>query len=440
MSHLAVGLAIRPVTVSIVYILEVLKMKVVGIISEYNPFHNGHKYHLEAAREACGADYAVCIMSGSFVQRGEPAIYDKWSRAKMAVMNGADLVIELPVVYSCQPAEIFALGAVKILNAMGVVGYICFGSELGDTEALHKLAGLLHNEPDAFRQLLKKQLEQGVSYPKSVSNALTEYSGPAGGSSADDILQNPNNVLGIEYIKALMSLNSPIEPIAVKRIISGYNDLEIKSSIASATAIRNEIRCGGITESVQLAMPSDSIDIISANMDSGKTPLYLKDFSDLLLYKLRVLDEAELRKYMNVREGIENRLKKYARTSSDVEELIEAVKTKRYTRTYIQRLLCHLLLDMKKHDIALFKELEYPSYIRVLAFNEKGTALLKEVKKHSAYPVISKVADFQCQDERINRMFRYDLNATDIYNLGYKAPEHKKGSLDYLTSPYYHRS
>lgn len=415
-------------------------MKVVGIISEYNPFHNGHKYHLEAAREACGADYAVCIMSGSFVQRGEPAIFDKWSRAKMAVMNGADLVIELPVVYSCQPAEIFALGAVKILNAMATVDHICFGSELGDTEALHKLAGLLHNEPAAFKRLLKKQLEQGVSYPKAVSKALTEYSGPVSGSSADDILQNPNNVLGIEYIKALMSLNSPIRPVAVKRIASGYNDLEIKSSIASATAIRNEIKNGGITENVRLAMSSNSIDIIVSNMGINKPPLYLKDFSDLLLYKLRLMDEAELRKYMNVREGIENRLKKYARSSSDIEELIEAVKTKRYTRTYIQRLLCHLLLDMKKADIALFKGLEYPSYIRVLAFNEKGTALLKEVKKRSSYPVISKVADFQCEDERVHRMFKYDLHATDVYNLGYKAPEHKKGSRDYLTSPYYHRS
>lgn len=415
-------------------------MKVVGIISEYNPFHNGHKYHIQAAKEACGADHAVCIMSGSFVQRGEPAIYDKWSRARMAVMNGADLVIELPVVYACQPAEIFALGAVKILNSLGIVNYICFGSELGDTDVLHKLAKLLHNEPEAFKKLLKKQLEQGVSYPKAVSAALSTYIDAEECINTDDILRNPNNVLGIEYIKALLLVNSTIEPVAVKRIISSYNDIDITASIASATAIRNEISENGISEKVRLSLPDASIDIIESNARSGRHPIYLKDFSDILLYKLRVMDEAELRKYMNIREGIENRLKKFAQTSSNCDELIEAVKTKRYTRTYIQRLLCHLLLDLNKSDIAAFKDINYPSYIRILAFNENGTRMIRDIKKLGAYPVISKVADFRCQDERINRMFVYDIRSTDIYNLGYKSPEFKKGSEDYLTSPYYHRS
>ncbi|MHB1392030.1 MAG: nucleotidyltransferase [Clostridia bacterium] len=414
-------------------------MKTVGIISEYNPFHNGHKYHIQAAKEACGADFAVCIMSGSFVQRGEPAILDKWSRARMAVMNGADLVVELPVAYACQPAEIFALGAVKILNSMGVIDYICFGSELGDTEALQGLAKLLHNEPKAFKQLLKTQLEQGLSYPKAVSNALSSYIGNEEQADTDGILRNPNNVLGIEYIKALMALRSPIEPVAVKRIASGHNDVGITSDIASATAVRNEIRQNGISEKVRLSVPENSIDIIEANMRSNKHPLYLNDFSDLLLYRLRLIEEAELRKYLNVREGIENRLKKYAQTSSNYEELIEAVKTKRYTRTYIQRLLCHLLLDLQKSDIAQFKDVNCPSYIRVLAFNENGTGLIKQIKELSTYPVISKVADFKCQDERISRMFAYDILSTNIYNLAYRTPEFKKGSEDYFTSPYYHR-
>lgn len=415
-------------------------MKVVGIVSEYNPFHNGHKYHIQAAKEACGSDYAICIMSGSFVQRGEPAIYDKWSRARMAVMNGADLVIELPVVYACQPAEIFALGAVKILNSMGIVDYICFGSELGDTDALHKLAKLLHNEPQEFKQLLRTQLEQGMSYPKAVSNALASYTSEDDRMDADGILRNPNNVLGIEYIKALLALNSNIEPVAVKRIASGYNDVDITGSIASATAVRSEIKEKGISGKVRSSVPENSVAIIESNLKSCRHPLYLNDFSDMLLYRLRLIDEAELRKYMNVREGIENRLKKYAQTSRDCEELIECVKTKRYTRTYIQRLLCHMLLDIRKSDIASFKGLDYPSYIRILAFNENGTGLLKELKKLAAYPVISKVADFRCHDDRINKMFAYDILATNIYNLGYRTPEFKKGSEDYLTSPYYHRS
>lgn len=414
-------------------------MKTVGIISEYNPFHNGHKYHIQAAKEACNADYSVCIMSGSFVQRGEPAIFDKWSRAKMAVLNGADLVVELPVVYACQPAEIFALGSVKILNSMGIIDYICFGSELGDTEALHGLAKLLHDEPEAFKLLLRTQLDQGISYPKAVSAALSLYLGTENASITNDILRNPNNVLGIEYIKALMALGSSIEPIAVKRIASGHNDIGITSDIASATAVRYEIKERGLSERVKPAMPKNCINIIEANIESNRHPIYFNDFSDILLYRLRLSEESELEKYLNIREGIENRLKKYSLTCSNCEDLIEAVKTKRYTRTYIQRLLCHLLLDIQKSDISSFKALNCPAYIRVLAFNENGTKLIKEIKTRSPYPIISKVADFKCKDERITRMFAYDILSTNIYNLAYKTPTCKKGMEDYLTSPYYHK-
>jgi predicted nucleotidyltransferase len=366
-------------------------------------------------------------------------MFDKWSRAKMAVMNGADLVVELPVVYACQPAEIFALGSVKILNAMGIIDFICFGSELGDTEALHELAKLLHDEPEAFKLQLRKQLEQGCSYPKAISAALTAYMGCEAAEGNDDILRNPNNVLGIEYIKALMALRSTIEPVAVKRVASGHNDIGITSDIASATAIRREIKSNGLSEKARLAVPQNCIDIIQGGFEANRQPVFLENFSDILLYKLRTLHEAELAKYLNAREGIENRLKRYSLTSSGLEELIEAVKTKRYTRTYIQRLLCHVLLGLHKSDISSFKALNYPAYIRVLAFNEKGTRLLKEIKKRSPYPVISKVADFRCEDERISTMFAYDLLATNVYNLAYKDSVYKRGMEDYLTSPYYHR-
>ncbi len=414
-------------------------MKTVGIVSEYNPFHNGHKYHIRAAKEACGADYAVCIMSGSFVQRGEPSIFDKWSRSKSAVMNGADLVIELPVVYACQPAEIFAAGAVKILDSLGVVDHICFGSELGDTGALHRLANLLQNEPEAFKHLVKGQLGRGVSYPKAVSNALSHYASEDIHDAADDILKNPNNVLGIEYIKALISLHSSITPVAVKRIASGYNDNTIAGSIASATAIRNEIKEGGISDKVRMSLPGSSIDIISVNLRMNRHPVYMNDFSDILLYKLRTMEKSELLKYPNVKEGIENRLKKYAAASTNCEDLIEAVKTKRYTRTYIQRLLCHVLLDIKNADISMFKSRECPSYVRVLAFNNNGKKLIKMIMDCCPYPVISKVADFRCNDKRIIKMFSYDIQATDIYNLAYRTSEFRKAAEDYFTSPYYHR-
>ncbi len=414
-------------------------MKTVGIISEYNPFHNGHEYHIRAAKEACGASYALCIMSGNFVQRGEPAIFDKWSRAHMAIKGGADLVIELPSVYACQPAEIFALGAVKILNSTGIVDYICFGSESGETEILRQLAELLHNEPESLKQLFKSQISRGISYPKAISKALYSYVEEKEKFRCDDIMRNPNNLLGIEYIKALTALKSKMEPIAVKRIGSGYNDVHIEGSFAGATAIRNEIKENGISEKVRISIPKSSLDIINSNFRRKRHPIYLNDFSDILLYKLRITEESELRRYLNVREGLENRLKKYAKSSSDCNELIETVKTKRYTRVYIQRLLCHILLDMRKSDIAQFKKPGCPSYVRVLAFNDSGKKLLKEIKACSSYPVISKAADFSYDDEHTSKMFNYDILSTDIYNLAYNMPAYRKASEDYFTSPYYHK-
>ncbi|HWQ30099.1 MAG TPA: nucleotidyltransferase, partial [Negativicutes bacterium] len=403
------------------------------------PFHNGHKYHIEAAKEACNADHAVCVMSGSFVQRGEPAIFDKWSRAKMAVMNGADLVVELPVSYACQPAEIFAFGAVKILDGMGIIENICFGSELGDTEVLHTLARLLHEEPEDFSIQLRAQLGKGVSYPRAVTAALSSYLGRENEAVIGDILGNPNNVLGIEYIKALKTLGSSIQPVAVKRVASGHNDIGITGDIASATAIRREIKEWGISEKVRQSMPSNCVAAVEENINKGRQPIYMNNFSDLLLYRLRLLADKELGLYLNSREGIENRLRKFSLTASSSDELIEGIKTKRYTRTYIQRLLCHILLDIKRSDISAFKASGCPAYIRVLAFNDKGTRLIKEMKARSAYPVVTKVADFASQDDRVSRMFEYDITATNIYNLAYSSTTNKKGMEDYLVSPYFHR-
>lgn len=415
-------------------------MKTVGIISEYNPFHNGHAYHIEKAREATGAEYVVCAMSGSFVQRGEPAMFDKWSRAKMAVQNGADLVIELPVAYACQPAEIFAQGSVRLLNGLGIVDYLCFGSELGDTEVLYELAELLGSEPEEFSSLIKKQLNMGVSYPKAISAALSSYLGGSEESLSDEILKNPNNVLGIEYIKSLIQLKSSIKPAAIKRIASGHNDMSIESGIASATAIRNEIAKNGLSGKVRMALPQSVFNTLEENFASGKQPVTLESFSDIVLYKLRTMDIDEFGHYLNVREGIEHRLKRYAVECTSCEELIEAVKTKRYTRTYIQRLLCHILLGIKKSDISIFKGLQNPPYARVLAFNDKGKLLLKNIKEKSSCPIITKAADFKSDNGPARILFSLDVRSTDIYSLGYRNGRFRKAGQDFLTSPYCHRT
>ncbi|MDD4834309.1 MAG: nucleotidyltransferase family protein, partial [Lutispora sp.] len=208
-------------------------MRVIGIVSEYNPFHNGHKFHLELSKKLCKAEYSVAIMSGNFLQRGEPALFDKWIRAKMAVLNGIDLVIELPVVYSCQVAELFALGAVKILNSLGIIDYLCFGSENGNIEDLYNISNILLNEPKEIKQEIKYKMSKGMTYSKAIGETYKDHYG--------DMLSYPNNVLGIEYIKSIILLSSSIKPVTIKRLMNNYSDKNFTGSISSATAIREEL-------------------------------------------------------------------------------------------------------------------------------------------------------------------------------------------------------
>ena len=411
-------------------------MKTLGIISEYNPFHNGHQYHIEAARQQFDADNIICIMSGSFVQRGEPAIFDKWSRAEMALAGGADLVIELPFVYSCQPAEIFAFGAVNILNNLGIVDGICFGSELGSAEPLREVASLLQQEPECFSTLVKKYLKEGNTYPRSISLALTDYYRDRSYISPD-IWENPNNVLGIEYIKSILKLNSPMVPYTIKRVANHYNDTEITDSIASATAVRRELKDCGLSEKLFGSMPEASLKRMEADMISQKGPVYLEAFSDILLYRLRTMSTAQIKEYISVSEGLEHRIKKTAHKAGSIDELIEGIKTKRYTRAFIQRILCHILLDLKWQRSVAFKEPGSPSYCRVLGFNDRGKQLLRSIQETSQYPVINKVAAFKTENSLLQEMFDYDLKSSDIYNLARPGYLHKGGGQDFITSPVY---
>lgn len=411
-------------------------MKALGIVSEYNPFHNGHKYHIQAAREEFNAESIVCIMSGSFVQRGEPAIFDKWSRAKMALQNGADLVIELPFVYSCQPAEIFAFGAINTLNNLGIIDGICFGSELGNSDTLYEIASLLAKEPEDFSKLVKLHLKGGNTYPRSISLALKDY---YRGNEAIDtsIWENPNNILGIEYIKSIILLKSSMIPYTIKRIANNYNDIEITQPIASATAVRQEFKGIGLSEKLQTSLPVESFELIKYNSQIGKGPIYLENFSDILLYRLRTMKPEQIKEYISISEGLEHRIKKAADKACCAEELIDAIKTKRYTRAFIQRVLCHILIDLKWEESKVFKQPGTPSYCRVLGFNDKGKQLLREIVDHSQHPVINKVAAFKTDDRILNRIFEHDIKATDIYNLGYSNDKFKKAGEDFMISPIY---
>ncbi len=404
-------------------------MSVTGIISEYNPFHNGHKYNLKMARNNTGSDCIISIMSGSFLQRGEPAIFDKWSRAKAAVSEGVDLVIELPVIYSCQPAENFAYGAVKILNSLGIVDYLCFGSESGNINELMLISDTLLNEPISFKNSIKKSMNQGISYPKAISEAIKDSLGLN--------IAYPNNILGIEYLKAISKLKSDIKPVTIKRIKNDYNETSITGSVSSATAIREEMKLNGLNQNVCLNIPEKSLKIISENTNNRYGPVYFEDFSDLIFYQLRKSGPAELSKLPYFKEGIEYRLKSKSNETSNLNELIESVKSKRYTRTYLQRILCYVLLGITKSDVLLSKNSNSQSYARVLAFNKKGRELLREMKKHSSYPIITKTSNFRTKERFVNRMLALDTLSTDIYNMAVKNPDYKKPKQDYLKSPYY---
>lgn len=404
-------------------------MSVTAIISEYNPFHNGHKYNLEMSKKICQSDYTLTIMSGSFLQRGEPALFNKWSRAKMAVLNGVDLVLELPVLYSCQPAENFAFGAIKILNSLEIVDYLFFGSESGNIDDLIKISHILIDESEDFRTQIKEKISQGISYPKALGETLKNVTGHSVAFS--------NNILGIEYIKSILSLESHIKPITTKRVANDYNEKLITGSISSATAIREELGKNGITESLNMNVPKNSYDIIKNNIEISKGPIFLEDFSDLILYQLRKYTAMDLNNTPYIKEGLEFRLKKQATTASCLDDLINSIKTKRYTRTYIQRMLCHILLGITREDIAISKKLDSPVYIRVLAFNKKGRELLKYISKTSQYPLIIKTADFKSKSKFLNRMFQLDVLSTDIYNIAMKNLKFKKAGEDYRTSPLY---
>ena len=374
-------------------------MKITGIIAEYNPFHNGHKYQIQEAKKF--SDSVVVIMSGSFVQRGSIAITDKWTRAKIAAENGADLVLELPVIYSLNTAQRFAKGAVDILDKTNLINYLCFGSESGNVEELTTAAELLINEPAYVSEKIKKFIAEGISYPSARQKAFE-------GLIDEEILSSPNNILALEYIKALIEIGSSIEPVTVKRYGTDYHDAFSKNGIASASAIRNMIQN---QENINDLTPDDSFEIYDENK-----------LNTALIAHLRMMSEYELSCINDVNEGLENRIKKALTQSLTIDELCENIKTKRYPMSRIRRIAFSSLLGITK-EIAESNV----NYIRVLAMNSTGAGILKEIKNKSTLDIITKTADYQKNDIA----FQKDILATDIFALCCN----KKIGIDYIKSP-----
>ena len=412
-------------------------MRVVGLITEYNPFHNGHKFHLEASKHLTNADYVVCVMSGNFIQRGEPALLNKWARTKMALINGVDLVIELPVSYVLQSAEHFAFGAVKILNSLNIVDYICFGSEQGKIEPLNNIAGILANEPEEVSHRIKLLLKEGNSFASAREKAIKEYLKAENKSlNIDTILASPNNILGVEYIKALYKLNSRITPLTIKRHKAGYYSLEPKDEIASATAIRNILQQEMNLEKLESFMPSANYHILCSEVDAGQGPVFSQHFDIAIMTLLRKLSNLQLAAFPDVKEGLQNRIWKAAHTFGTLESTITAVKTKRYTRTRLQRIMFNILLSITKDVLKTFQKYGGPQYIRILGMNKNGKKLLKLANSTASLPIIIKPSSYSRScNPLLRQMIELDFLATDLYTLHYPAADKRIGRLDYLTSP-----
>ena len=391
---------------------------VVGIIGEYNPFHNGHKYHLEKSKQEARADYVISIISGNFVQRGNVSLLDKWSKADMALTNGVDLVIELPTIYSISSAENFAYGAVKILHSLNIVDYISFGSESCDLEVLEKCADVLYKQPSEFVSLLKHELSSGLSFPKARENALLMYLNDI--RKYANVLSSPNNILAIEYIKALKKLRSRIKPISIKRINVGYNDLGTNNNFASATAIREKI-IKNTPAGLSKLMPSNSYRILYNSIQKGH---YVKDittFEKEIIFTLRKMSLNEIANLPDVSEGLEHNIKNAANSCNTISEFMNIIKTKRYTNTRIQRILLYALLGITKKDMQ--DSFKAQPYIRVLGFNEKGKALLSAISRANPnLNIITSVKKYidSAPNKTLLNMLNTDINATNIYTLGYE--------------------
>ncbi len=391
--------------------------KVLGIIAEYNPFHNGHLYHLEQAKKLTGSSYTVAVISGNFTQRGSTALIDKWSRAEIALNCGVDLVLELPTLYATSSAENFADGAVKILNSLKVVDYLAFGVETSDMDLLEPIADVLYKEPKAYKTLLANELKKGVSFPKARENALMLYLGDI--RKYLNVLSSPNNILGLEYMKSLKKYNSIIKPVAITRFEAGYNDITYSGNIASATAIRNIIKNGNF-KVLRKLVPAPSYGILMDNIKQGHIIPDLSVFERQIIYNLRKMSLSEIAELPDVTEGLENSIKKVANSCNTVNEFLNLIKSKRYTSTRIQRILIYSLLGITKKDIALSKKVN--PYIRVLGFNKRGKFLISEIAKaNPKLDIITSVKRFidTSSNKNLKSVLEKDIWATNVYSIGY---------------------
>ena len=392
-------------------------MQVCGVICEYNPFHRGHALHLERARAQSGADYIVCVMSGSVTQRGAFARHDKWTRARMALENGCDLVLELPVRFSGAPAKEFAGGGIALLSLLGVITHLSFGCEKEALPALDKAARILGEESPAFRKALREGLDQGLPYPRARALAAQQASGIP---ELETLIALPNASLAIEYLRALPA---SIRPVPVVREGAGYHD-DALAALSSATAVRAALARGELSRALA-AVPSPNL----LESTEARGDIHQEDaLTAALLSRLRTMSAEALREIAGMEEGLEHRFLAAAKTARTRNELILAVKSKRYTYARLSRICQNILLDITRDFVS---QNAAPRYARVLGFRREAQPLLRAVKEHASIPLITKAADY----DRADPLFALDVRAQDLWSLGCASPDLRRSGRDFTTSP-----
>lgn len=414
-------------------------MNVTGIIAEYNPFHNGHAFHIEETRKRTHADYCIAIMSGDFVQRGAPALVNKYTRAKMALKNGIDLVIELPTIAAVSSAEAFAQGGVCLLDALGVVSNISFGAEasnVSNQKLLGFLADFFSSEPPAFREQLDLALKNGCSFPTARAQAAlhclqqnTEITSDGTLQDLERLLASPNNILAIEYQKAILKHDCKLTPCIISRNGAGYHDADTDTQLPSASALRHfflskaasdsELSENAVSETLNRTVPASVADTLQAAWKNGQF-LQENDFSDLLYYELRRqhLSPSELTEVGdNALSDLTRRAANHLEDFTCWTDFIADLKTKNQTYTAISRYLLHALLGINDELLAAAKSCHYAPYARILGFRRDAAPLLKELQTHSQIPLLRKIAkEQQMLTPAQQKLLNLDIYAADLYN------------------------
>ena len=397
-------------------------MSVIGIVGEYNPFHYGHKHHIAETKRLLGEDCpVVCAMSGDFIQRGEAAVYSKFARAEAAVRSGVDLVLELPPAWALSSAEGFARGAVGLLGSIGVVTHLSFGSECGEVEPLETLAEILLDPligADIRREL---EAQEGIPFAAARQRAVAKRAGELSGQ-----LETPNNILAVEYIKAVYEQGLSIKPVTVQRFGSGHDKIS-ESGHKSAAEIRRALANGA---DISASVPGSAYEVYRREDKLGRGPVLMENLESAMISRLRMLPDSAFAALPDAGEGLNNRLARAAREESGLDAVIAAAKSKRYALSRIRRMVMCAVLG-----ISADMSRETPPYARVLAANARGCALLRDMEGKARIPVITKPAAVKELGAECREVFDRSSSAHDLYVLGYSAKEERRGGADWRTSP-----